>query len=84
MMPVRSYISCVCTSSDIGPARDAPDMPQSGGPAPAATQAPGPKAESFDSTQYDEEYGYGGSLFGDTPYEEDDAEADRIYEVNGD
>ena len=36
---------------------------------------------NFNDSQYDEEYGYSGTLFKDTPYEEDDAEADRIYEA---
>ena len=40
------------------------------------------KPESYAETQFNEETGYGGSLFGnDTPYEEDDAEADRVYEA---
>ena len=85
------------TRSDIGPARDqpAPDMPQfgmqptqmlqqaqqqPGGPAPSGAAKPKKPGEP-DESQYDEEYGYGGTLFGDTPYEEDDAEADRIYEA---
>lgn len=78
------------TRSDIGPARDAPpsDMPQGLGMQPPAARPPPPGGASaaaekgdYSETQYDEEYGYGGNLFGDTPYEEDDAEADRIYEA---
>jgi hypothetical protein len=54
--------------------------PPARGPPAGASGDKGEK-EDYSETQYDEEYGYGGSLFGDTPYEEDDAEADRIYEV---
>ena len=75
----------------------APDMPQfgmqptkmlsqaaeggDGVPGGGPPRGSGEKSETYDETQYDEEYGYGGTLFGDTPYEEDDAEADRIYEA---
>eukprot|EP00616_Rhizochromulina_sp_CCMP1243_P000449 CAMPEP_0118989306 /NCGR_PEP_ID=MMETSP1173-20130426/47770_1 /TAXON_ID=1034831 /ORGANISM="Rhizochromulina marina cf, Strain CCMP1243" /LENGTH=993 /DNA_ID=CAMNT_0006940291 /DNA_START=51 /DNA_END=3035 /DNA_ORIENTATION=- len=74
------------TRSDIGPARDAPDMPQFGqtpGPPPsaAAAAAANREKEEFSETQFDEFSGYGGALFRDTPYEEDDAEADRVYEA---
>jgi len=85
------------TRSDIGPARDqpAPDMPQfglqptqalsnlaNGNAAPSRPLRDDEKPESHAETQFDEEYGYGGTLFGnDTPYEEDDAEADRVYEA---
>eukprot|EP00614_Pseudopedinella_elastica_P016698 CAMPEP_0172649228 /NCGR_PEP_ID=MMETSP1068-20121228/241681_1 /TAXON_ID=35684 /ORGANISM="Pseudopedinella elastica, Strain CCMP716" /LENGTH=985 /DNA_ID=CAMNT_0013463579 /DNA_START=45 /DNA_END=3002 /DNA_ORIENTATION=- len=83
------------TRSDIGPARDqpAPDMPQFGvqptqmlagnASSGAVQRAAAERAseDQVDESQFDEEYGYGGNLFGDTPYEEDDAEADRIYEA---
>lgn len=53
-----------------------------GSGAPSRPPRDGDKPESHAETQFDEEYGYGGTLFGnDTPYEEDDAEADRVYEA---
>ena len=40
----------------------------------------GEKKADYSETMYDEFSGYSGEkLFNDTPYEEDDAEADRIY-----
>ena len=43
--------------------------------------AGGPKEGDLNDTNYDQFSGYGGALFHDTPYEEDDAEADRIYDA---
>lgn len=37
--------------------------------------------EDLGDSNYSEFFGYGGSLFGDTPYEQDDKEADLIWEA---
>jgi len=37
--------------------------------------------EDLNDANYDEEFGYGGSLFKNDPYEKDDEEADQIYEA---
>jgi pre-mRNA-processing factor 6 len=36
--------------------------------------------KDYSETNYDEFSGYGGNLFNDTPYDQDDEEADQIYE----
>lgn len=82
------------TRSDIGPAREA--MAAAAAAAMAATASSsddGPsrkiarrandddeEEEYLNESNYDEFAGYGGSLFNKDPYEEDDEEADRIYE----
>jgi len=72
------------TRSDIGPARETGDVSDE-------RHAPPPKKkteeeeqeeeEDLNDANYDEEFGYGGSLFKNDPYEKDDEEADQIYEA---
>lgn len=73
------------TRSDIGPARESGDISDE-------RHAPPPKKKSdedeeqeddedLNDANYDEEFGYGGSLFKNDPYEKDDEEADAIYEA---
>ena len=71
------------TRSDIGPARESGDVSDE-------RHAPPPKKkpddeedeeEDLNDSNYDEEFGYGGSLFKNDPYEKDDEEADQIYEA---
>lgn len=65
------------TRSDIGPARDDTNGP----PRKAARKNDDEDEEEFlNESNYDEFAGYGGSLFNKDPYEEDDEEADKIYE----
>eukprot|EP00960_Hanusia_phi_P070961 767436-Hanusia_phi.AAC.13 len=40
----------------------------------------GEKEEDLGDSNYNEFYGYGGALFGDTPYEQDDQEADAVWD----
>ena len=69
------------TRSDIGPAREATDVPDERHPQPASKKAKKEEEEEEDlnESNYDEFAGYGGSLFGKDPYEKDDEEADAIY-----
>ncbi|CAI2352621.1 unnamed protein product [Caenorhabditis sp. 36 PRJEB53466] len=77
------------TRSDIGPARDPTELPEAGpvGPAPQGTGAPPPKRaredeadpEDLNEANYDEFSGYSGSLFAKDPYDQEDEDADRIY-----
>ena len=73
------------TRSDIGPAREATDVSDERHPQPASKKAKKDDDEDdkdwFDESNYDEEFGYGGSLFGKDPYEKDDEEADAIYQA---
>lgn len=81
------------TRSDIGPAREAafsrPDDdgagPSSSGVKPRPSQQAkrnddDEEEEDLNESNYDEFAGYGGSLFNRDPYEEDDEEADKIYD----
>lgn len=69
------------TRSDIGPARDADDIPEDR----HANQAKKRKAddeeeeEDLNDANYDEFEGYGGSICARDPYDKDDEEADEIY-----
>lgn len=47
----------------------------------AAGGGEGDKGDDHNDNNYDEFTGYGGALFGDTPYEQDDKEADAIWEA---
>lgn len=65
------------TRSDIGPARDDTNGP----PRKSAKKNDDEDEDEFlNESNYDEFAGYGGSLFNKDPYEEDDEEADKIYE----
>ncbi|XP_022245664.1 pre-mRNA-processing factor 6-like [Limulus polyphemus] len=72
------------TRSDIGPARDASDVPDDRH-APANKRKKKDEDEDDDEdlndSNYDEFAGYGGSLFSKDPYDKDDEEADAIYEA---
>ncbi|CDY21966.1 BnaC09g00720D [Brassica napus] len=68
------------TRSDIGPARAAPDLPDRSA---AAAAAPAPEAEEkgYDENQkFDEFEGNDAGLFANAEYDEDDKEADAIWE----
>ncbi len=74
------------TRSDIGPAREAGDISDERHAAPPSKKTPEnneqkeeDEEEDLNDANYDEEFGYGGSLFKNDPYEKDDAEADEIY-----
>ncbi|KAF1755291.1 hypothetical protein GCK72_021860 [Caenorhabditis remanei] len=82
------------TRSDIGPARDPTELPEAGpvGPSPqgggASSSGPPPKrardnddgdGEDLNEANYDEFSGYSGSLFAKDPYDQEDEDADRIY-----
>ncbi|EGB04589.1 hypothetical protein AURANDRAFT_38946 [Aureococcus anophagefferens] len=81
------------TRSDIGPAREAPGRggqlpgqlppgqqgPQAPMPPPAAREMGG--SADLNERNFDKFEGYGGALFNDASYENDDVEADRIYEA---
>eukprot|EP00093_Oithona_nana_P009284 09284.XXX_71659_74475_1 [CDS] Oithona nana genome sequencing. len=70
------------TRSDIGPAREASDVPDERHPQPASKKAKKDDEDEemdLNESNYDEFAGYGGSLFGKDPYEKDDEEADAIY-----
>uniref|UniRef100_A0A0C3UDZ0 PRP1 splicing factor N-terminal domain-containing protein n=1 Tax=Guillardia theta (strain CCMP2712) TaxID=905079 RepID=A0A0C3UDZ0_GUITC len=41
----------------------------------------GEKEEDLGDSNYNEFYGYGGALFSDTPYEQDDQEADAVWDA---
>ena len=75
------------TRSDIGPAREA--AAKFAEASSALKQRPQGKRQHNDEdeeddlneTNYDEFAGYGGALFNKAPYEEDDEEADKVYEA---
>ncbi|CAF0919146.1 unnamed protein product [Brachionus calyciflorus] len=73
------------TRSDIGPARESGDIPdERHAPPPKKKEETEQEQEDDDDlndANYDEEFGYGGSLFKNDPYEKDDEEADAIYEA---
>ena len=72
------------TRSDIGPAREAGDVPDERGYFQnKKLQKKGDdedENEDLNDSNFDEFYGYGGSLFSSGPYEKDDEEADAIYD----
>ncbi|PIC30868.1 hypothetical protein B9Z55_021964 [Caenorhabditis nigoni] len=77
------------TRSDIGPARDPTELPEAGpvGPSPQGAAPPPTKrardddgdGEDLNEANYDEFSGYSGSLFSKDPYDQEDEDADRIY-----
>lgn len=80
------------TRSDIGPARDPTELPEAGpvGPSPQGSSSGAPPAkrprdnddgdgEDLNEANYDEFSGYSGSLFAKDPYDQEDEEADRVY-----
>ncbi|KAG8199374.1 hypothetical protein JTE90_011834 [Oedothorax gibbosus] len=74
------------TRSDIGPARDASDVPDDRHAPPNKRKKMQKDEEEEDDedlndSNYDEFAGYGGSLFSKDPYDKDDEEADQIYEA---
>lgn len=74
------------TRSDIGPARESGDISDERHAPPPKKKSDGDDAdgeeeEDLNDANYDEEFGYGGSLFKNDPYEKDDEEADAIYEA---
>ena len=71
------------TRSDIGPARDANDVPDDRHPAPTKRKKDDEEEDNEDlnDANYDEFAGYGGSLFSKDPYDKDDEEADAVYEA---
>ncbi|XP_059158001.1 pre-mRNA-processing factor 6-like [Physella acuta] len=71
------------TRSDIGPARDADDIPEDrhAPPNKKNKQDKEEDDEDLNDANYDEFSGYGGSLCSKDPYDKDDEEADAIYEA---
>lgn len=71
------------TRSDIGPARDADDIPEDrhAPPNKKLKQKEEDDDEDLNDANYDEFSGYGGSLCSKDPYDKDDEEADAIYEA---
>ena len=71
------------TRSDIGPARESGDVSDErhAPPPKKKTEEEEEEEEDLNDANYDEEFGYGGSLFKNDPYEKDDEEADQIYEA---
>ncbi|XP_011402481.1 PREDICTED: pre-mRNA-processing factor 6-like [Amphimedon queenslandica] len=77
------------TRSDIGPAREATDVPderharlqKKARPHEDDDDPPEPEEEDLNDANYDEFSGYGGSLFSSGPYDADDREADQIYDT---
>lgn len=69
------------TRSDIGPARDADDIPEDRHAPPVKKKKNDDEddEEDLNDANYDEFAGYGGSLCSRDPYDQDDAEADQIY-----
>lgn len=71
------------TRSDIGPARDSTDVLFMEKDMPPVTKKPrddeDDEPEDLNDANYDEEFGYSGSLFAKDPYDKDDEEADAIY-----
>lgn len=80
---VSSSATGFTTRSDIGPARDANDVPDDRHPAPAKRKKDDDEdlEEDLNDANYDEFAGYGGSLFNKDPYDKDDEEADAVYEA---
>lgn len=67
------------TRSDIGPAKapsEGEDLPVI---AKRKTDDDDDDNDNLNDSNFDEEYGYSGSLFSSAPYDEDDKEADEIY-----
>ena len=73
------------TRSDIGPARESGDVSdERHAPPPPKKKSSAEdeeEEEDLNDSNYDEEFGYGGSLFKNDPYEKDDEEADAIYDA---
>jgi pre-mRNA-processing factor 6 len=72
------------TRSDIGPARESGDISDERHAPPPQAKKPKEEEEEeedLNDANYDEEFGYGGSLFKNDPYEKDDEEADLVYEA---
>ncbi|XP_070209587.1 pre-mRNA-processing factor 6-like [Littorina saxatilis] len=71
------------TRSDIGPARDADDIPEDRHAPPNKKMKPKDEddEEDLNEANFDEFSGYGGSLCSKDPYDKDDEEADAIYEA---
>ncbi|RUS88975.1 hypothetical protein EGW08_003222 [Elysia chlorotica] len=71
------------TRSDIGPARDADDIPEDrhAPPNKKHKQDKEDDEEDLNDANYDEFSGYGGSLCSKDPYDKDDEEADAIYDA---
>ncbi len=72
------------TRSDIGPARESGDISDERHAPPPQPKKPKDdedEEEDLNDANYDEEFGYGGSLFKNDPYEKDDEEADLVYEA---
>ncbi|CAG0881555.1 unnamed protein product [Cyprideis torosa] len=76
------------TRSDIGPARDASDVPDDRHAVPLKRrklqdrmEEEKEEEEDLNDANYDEFTGYGGSLCSKDPYDKDDEEADAIYEA---
>uniref|UniRef100_A0A158P6X2 Pre-mRNA-processing factor 6 n=1 Tax=Angiostrongylus cantonensis TaxID=6313 RepID=A0A158P6X2_ANGCA len=70
------------TRSDIGPAREATDVPETGTGPPSKKPKEDAKddtEESLNDNNYDEFEGYAGSLFAKDPYDKEDEEADEVY-----
>lgn len=70
------------TRSDIGLARESGVVSdERHAPPPKKKEENEEELEDLNDANYDEEFGYGGSLFKNDPYEKDDEEADQIYEA---
>jgi pre-mRNA-processing factor 6 len=74
------------TRSDIGPAREASDVPDERSYKPSFKkgklgQDDEEEEEDLNESNFDEFAGYGGSLFSSGPYEKDDEEADAVYDA---
>ncbi|VDO63696.1 unnamed protein product [Haemonchus placei] len=70
------------TRSDIGPAREATDVPEAGTGPPskkAKEETKDDPDEQLNDNNYDEFEGYAGSLFAKDPYDKEDEEADEVY-----
>eukprot|EP00050_Salpingoeca_kvevrii_P012075 m.20269 g.20269 ORF g.20269 m.20269 type:complete len:929 (-) comp3819_c0_seq1:89-2875(-) len=65
------------TRSDIGPARSAADAPDERHAKRDGEDA----SENLNESNYDKFSGYGGSLFASGPYDNEDIEADRVYDA---
>ncbi|XP_065898185.1 pre-mRNA-processing factor 6-like [Dysidea avara] len=75
------------TRSDIGPAREAGDVPDERGyfqnkklQKKDDDKDDADEIEDLNDSNFDEFSGYGGSLFSSGPYEKDDEEADAVYD----
>lgn len=69
------------TRSDIGPAKDSTDVPETGAGPPPKKAKDDDENEELNDNNYDEFEGYSGSLFSKDPYDEEDEEADKIYNM---